>query len=75
MEDGRRGDGERTVVGFGPEMENAQWRACEWSTAAGLGVVDDGGLTVRFRRGDGEREGKIWGENGYRMKGDGFSTF
>lgn len=44
------GDGERTVVGFGPEMENAQWRAREWSTAAGSGVFDDGRLTVR--RGD-----------------------
>jgi hypothetical protein len=35
-------------------------------------VVDGGGLVVDFavglRRGDGEREGKIWGENGFGDK-------
>jgi hypothetical protein len=43
--------------------------------------VDGGRLTVGLRRGDGEREGKIWGENGlgkkngYRKNVDGFLKF
>jgi hypothetical protein len=31
-------------------------------------VVDGGGLTVGLRRGDGEREEKIWGKNDLEKK-------
>jgi hypothetical protein len=80
---GRTGDGELTVIGFWPEMENAQWcgglvsgrrwLAREW--------LNGGGLTVGLRRGDGDRErgrerfgGKmVWGREIDIEDGDGFS--
>jgi hypothetical protein len=54
-------DRDRTVVGFWPEMENAEWRArAWWSTVAGRAWWS----MVGRKWVDGEREGKFGGKLG-----------
>jgi hypothetical protein len=58
----RTGDGERMVVGFWPEMENAQWSGRQWRAHGG---VEERRWRERGREKFGGK--MVWGRNGYRM--------
>jgi hypothetical protein len=68
------GDGECMVVGFWPEMENAQWSG---GLVSGRRWRAHGGVEERRwrKRGTEKFGGKmVWGRNGYRMTEVGFQN-
>ncbi len=64
---GRTGDGELTVIGFWPEMENAQWSG--GLVSGRRWRVHSGVEERRWRERGREKFGgkMVWGRNGYRM--------